>query len=196
MDAQAKSRLIRAVQTARRKAGIDDARYRDMLAGLTGHASTRDCTAAELGRMLDAINGGGAPGRPRADGEVPKKVRALVLSLWNLGAWRDPSEKGIAAFVSGQVHVDALQWLKPEHTSAVVDALRAICARNGFDVPSNVRPDDAERALIRAQLARLEALDADAGAQQRPLALAAEDSAGRRAVIRRLGMTIRARMAA
>lgn len=195
MDAQAKPRLIRAVQAARRKAGIDDVSYRDMLAGVTGRASTRDCTVAELGRMLDTINGG-AGSRPRADGDVPKKVRALVLSLWNLGAWHDPSERAIAAFVSGQVHIDALQWLKPEHTSAVVDALRAICARNGFDVPPNVRPEDAERGLIRAQMARLEALDAEAFAEQRPQALAAGDSAGRRAVIRQWGVMIRARMPA
>ncbi len=201
-DAGQLARLRRAVQAARRAQGLDDVTYRDLLAGITGKRSSTACTAAELMRVLDALNGkGGAPddggvsaahGRVPADSDMARKVRALVLTLWSLGAWDDPTEAGIAAFVRRQAGVDDLRWLTPEHYTSVIEALRAMCARAGLELRPRERTAVAEIKLARAQLARLEAAGVPAGAWPAMVARVTDLSdAARRRLIRDMGAAIR-----
>lgn len=191
------SRLIRAVQAARRAHDLDEDAYRDLLAAKTGKRSARDCSAAELGLVLDALNGHAAGGRRRAEGDIPAKVRALILSLWNLGAWDDPSEAEIGRFLRRQAEVDDLRFLPADRLSSVVEALRAMCAREGFSVAAGVRTDSAETALARAQLVKLARLAPDRAPafEARVVAVVAAPAAERKALVRALGIEIRAAVA-
>lgn len=178
------ARLIKAVQTCRRKvAGLgDDDAWRDFLVRETGKRSLREMNNRELGKVLDALRAKGAPKAPprRAgarhlpESRLAMKVRALWLSLYHLGAISDPSEAALNGFCKRQVGVDTVAWLAPETAFKLIEALKARCKRAGFDLsaePSLQQLNDrrlsmsmppvdegwrAKALLVRALAAKLE----------------------------------------
>lgn len=193
------AKLRRAVQAARRARGLDEDAYRSTLEAVTGKRSSTECTAAELMRLLDTLNGkaqtGSTRSRPVAEGAIPAKVRALVLNLHALGAWPHPSEAEIGKFVKRQAGVDDLRFLTPALMTKVVEALRAMSGREGLVLRPSVSPAEAEVALVRAQFAKLEAADPAAAEAFEPAVTAIETASEphRRRLIRRLGEALRSR---
>jgi phage gp16-like protein len=70
---------------------------------------------------------GKAPGklsRPLADDPQSKKIRALWLELHAAGKVRDSSEQALASYVRRMTGVAALQWLRTDQASTVIEALK------------------------------------------------------------------------
>ncbi|WP_298437993.1 gp16 family protein [Geobacter sp.] len=66
----------------------------------------------------------GKPSRILADDPQSKKIRALWLELHAAGRVRDPSEKALASYVKRMTGVAALQWLRGDQASTVIEALK------------------------------------------------------------------------
>lgn len=127
-------RLIKLIHVARRELRMDDDTYRLMLAGmkgLDGATSTADLSVPNLLRVLEQLKQKGFKVRPNkkakrplADDEQSKKIRALWLTLHDMGAVRDPSEEALAKYVLRMTKVAALQWLTAAQASQVIENLK------------------------------------------------------------------------
>lgn len=155
------------VHIAKKELGLDDGAYRAMLERITGRSSAKDCTEADLGRVLDELkakgwkprlkvvaSGPGAAGRRAAlaSSPVAKKARAMWISLHQLGAVRDPSEKALESFGRRQLGVEKLQWANQSHGFRLIEALKAMAEREGWS--QDVAGVDPARAtaVLRARL--------------------------------------------
>lgn len=192
---------LRAVRAAARELGLTDDGLRDVYARTIGSRSAAAASAADLGRVLDALRAAGwapAPRRRRRMGDrrpagspQARKLRALWLSAYHLGIARDSSERGLGRWVLRQTQIEAIDWVDPASLAKVIEALKAWVAREGgVDwPPADAGPLAARRAVIEAQLRR--------GGQ-----LAAEVDLGRMgaseldAIIGQLGVEVRRRRAA
>jgi len=136
--------LIRLVHVAKRDLALDDDTYRAMLMSVTGEASSADLTVPQLERVLAHMKRSGftvrhktPKDRPRESRHTPgelsrniaqdaqsKKIRALWLSLHDMGAVRDCSEAALGAYVKRITHIDALQWLDGDQASHVIETLK------------------------------------------------------------------------
>jgi len=163
----ARRKLLAALHAEAKRHGMDDDVRRGLILKITGKASSAALTPSELGKVLDAIKGragaNAAPvrGRALADSPHARKIRALWLSLWNLGAVDSPSEEALAAFAERQCGVQALQWVRPAEASRIIEALRGMCRRHGFDVAPGATRESAEWTLFYAQQRRLAELGWD-----------------------------------
>jgi len=138
-----RGKLLRLIHVGMRELGIDEPTKQAMLTRQFGQPGLSGLRTSQLVEFLDALkNQGFAPkpkaparagSRPMADGEMQRKIRALWLSLYHLGAVGDPREAAIAAFVKRQTRRDALQWIDGRDAARVVEALKAKATRAGVD---------------------------------------------------------------
>jgi len=139
--------LARIFACRRQVAGLEDEdAWRGFLRQVTGKDSLRAMDAREKGKVIDALHASGAPKAghkvaPRRAGlrrlpnePLARKARALWLALYQLGEVSEPSEAALNAFCRRQVGVDSLAWLAPETGFRLIEALKAWCARAGFDL--------------------------------------------------------------
>lgn len=161
------------IHIAKKDLGLDDETYRAMLARLTGKTSSRDCSDAQLGLVLDEMKAKGwkpafkvvarNPGAPTrrgalASSPMARKARAMWISLHQLGVVRDPSEAALESFGRRQLGVEKLQWADQSHGNRLIEALKAMAQRAGWVQAGNdVR--SLKEALFAAQEARLTAYD-------------------------------------
>ena len=179
--------MIGKVKIAQKELGLDDATYRAVLQRIAGRSSAADCSEAELGRVLDEFKAKGwkpaAPGADRksragvapapkaADHAMAGKARALWISLHQLGVVRDASERALESFAARQLGVDRLQWADQAQGFRLIEALKAMAERAGWDqdvsqaaIGSLAKPvHELKRRLVQAQWARLSELGAIRG---------------------------------
>lgn len=160
------NKAIAAVHACRRQvAGLgDEESWRDFLHGVTGKRHLTKMDGREHGQVIEELHRRGAkkkaPGgkgkragrRALADGAVARKIRALWLSLWNLGALSDSSEDALAAFVKRQAGVDDLRFLSASNADVVIEALKKWCAREGFEQPTREDVNNITRWRKRTDL--------------------------------------------
>ncbi len=135
MVSPTRKRLIRFVHARARELAIDQDARRALQVRVTGHASCRDMSVAELERMAGALRrGNGVNRNPRGDG-LPDtahrgKLWAPWLSGWHLGVVDTPTEAALAAFIKRQTGLDAARWARDErHTAKAIEGLKAWLAR-------------------------------------------------------------------
>jgi len=136
--------LIRLIHVAKRDLALDDDTYRAMLVAATGKNSSAGLSVPQLERVLAHMKKSGftvrhksPKDRPRDSRHAPgglsrsidqdaqsKKIRALWLSLHDMGAVRDCSEAALGAYVKRITRCDALQWLDGEQASQVIETLK------------------------------------------------------------------------
>ena len=148
-----RGQLIRAAHAAVRAAGLDeDARHAFQLR-VTGKASMRDMSVAELRRLRDELNritgfgrGKGRRGKPTAGRKAeyhPPAFRGdvrLIHALWGelgqRGVLKRPDRAGLNAFIRSRfeghwsfvpIDVDALT--DTDNITDVIQALKAMLAR-------------------------------------------------------------------
>ena len=193
--------MLGKVHLAKKELGLDDDTYRALLGRVANRASAADCTETELGRVLDefkakgwkptaptghAREGGGAPAP--ADHPVAGKARALWISLHQLGAVRDPGERALEAFGRRQLKVERLQWADQAQGYRLIEALKAMALRAGWDASEPEAATGAERLhavkvqLVKAQWARLGKLGVIRGGEP-PVCLGLANWAARNGVI-------------
>ncbi len=116
-------RLNRRVHARARELGIDEQARRALQTRVTGKASCRDMSPAELRRVIAAMSGsGGSDALP--DSDLLPKLRALWISGWHLGVVRDRTDAGLAAWLRRQAGIDSATWATPAHLVAAIEALR------------------------------------------------------------------------
>jgi phage gp16-like protein len=169
--------LLAKVHLAAKQLRIAEDDYRALLGRTTGKTSAGDCDNAQLVAVLAeferlgfrasrAPGTGRAPGarKPRASHPVAKKARALWLSLHDLGVFENASEEGLETFAKRQLGVDRLQWADQSQGYRLIEALKAIAVRHGWDqqLPAGLTAGDQilllKRRLLAAQLAKLAAI--------------------------------------
>ncbi len=136
--------MIAKIHVAKKELGFDDGDYRALLERVTGKTSTSAMNAGEMGRVLDELARlGWAPlaggkvhkrtGPRPADHPAAKKARAMLISLGMLGVIRNPSEAALEAFARRQMGTTQLQWADQSQVYKLIEALKAIAQRHGWD---------------------------------------------------------------
>lgn len=152
---------IRAIQTLRRKAGLDEASYRGLLQGRAGVGSSRDLTIAAANDVIAVLRGQSSVGRPShatVSGPYAAKLRALWLAGWNLGVVRERDDRALLAFVERQTGLSHTRFLTDARAaSRAIEALKSWLTREaGVAWPRDGRnAEAAKEAVTAAQLARL-----------------------------------------
>ncbi|MDR1710010.1 MAG: regulatory protein GemA [Candidatus Accumulibacter sp.] len=136
-----RTRLIRLIHVAKRELTMDDETYRAMLTGCVKKDSTAGMNVLELEHVLWHMKrcgfrvktrppagrtrtGGAREPRALADFPVARKIRALWLFLYELGAVRNPSEAALAAYVRRIGRVDALQWIDDRAADRLIETMK------------------------------------------------------------------------
>jgi phage gp16-like protein len=131
--------MIAKIQIAKKDLDFDDGDYRALLNRVTGKTSSTKMSFAELGQVLDEFARlGWAPAtstrKPKpADHPAAKKARAMWISLSLLGVIRQPSEAALEAFARRQMGVERLQWADQAQVYKLIEALKRIAERHGWD---------------------------------------------------------------
>lgn len=167
----ARTAEIAAIHVAKKRLGLAEEDYRAVLARVGGKSSAADLDAAGRHAVLDHFRGMGferAAAKPRkaraaepaASGDRPqqRKIKALWLSLYNLGAIDNPSGPALDAYMARATGVSALRFADAFAANKAIEGLKAMCARAGFVEPEADAPpvartagEKARFALIRAQ---------------------------------------------
>ena len=163
----ARQALLAQVHIARKQLAIDDDDYRELMQRVTGHSSAKECSVGELRAAVANFERlgfhptGRAKRRDLGSGATIRKARAMWISLYQLGAIEDGSDTALEAFGKRQLRVDRLRWASERDGFRLIEALKAIADRCGWDQRVSSRLPAADRIrllkdrLVAAQLARL-----------------------------------------
>jgi hypothetical protein len=156
--------LIKAVQAARRRRGLDEENYRALLSGRFGVVSTKDLSRAQATSLLDEWNGRGPHSRPAAQtvsGRYAGKLRALWLTLYNLGAVENRDDRALIAFVERQTGLSHPRFLIEAKAAAkAIEGLKAMAARESVAWTTAKDARATKIAVLLAQWRKLLALGA------------------------------------
>lgn len=163
--------LLAKVHLAKKDLGLSDDDYQSVVLTVTGQMSAGTCDTAQLIRLVEHFKSKGfraSPGKAKpgarrpADHPSARKARAMWISLHQLGAIDNPSEQALEGFARRQLKVEALQWANQAQCYKLVEALKAIAQRHGWNQRvDHVQQDRAHQVLknrlVDAILARMKA---------------------------------------
>lgn len=166
--AQRRRALLAKVHVAKKQLQLSDDDYRAVIFRITGHVSAGDCSEAELAAVVEEFGRKGFSAKARvpasgprpADHPAARKARALWISLHQLNAIANPSEQALEAFARRQLGVAKLQWADQSLSYRLIEALKAIGARHGWDaslegVKAGAGPVVLKRRLVEAIVVKL-----------------------------------------
>lgn len=139
--------LQKLIFAACRQLGLDDEARRDMQVSVTGKASLREMTGAELRLVADRLKSSGAGAAKSGTFEhkpAPRADLRLVHALWGklgrAGKLDRPGRAGLNAFIRarfgaawGSVPADIDMLRDHGQIDAVVQALLTWCRREGLE---------------------------------------------------------------
>lgn len=162
------------IHIAKKEMALHDDDYRAILQRVTGQTSAKGLSDRQAGALLEefkrlgwkpSVIKGGKASAPTAkakpaDSPVAKKARALWISLWQLGAIRDSSEKALEVFAKRQLKCDHLVWADQQQIYKLIEALKAMAERHGWSQDLNGIPEERQvitvmRRLLDAQCKKL-----------------------------------------
>ena len=125
-------KLIQIIHIAKGQLKLDEDTYRHMLTEIGGKDSTKKMTKSELVAVFEHLKTLGfktAPAKAsgklkQADDAQSRKIRSLWLTLHDLGAVRNASERALAKYVERQTGKSALQFISTEDASRVIETLK------------------------------------------------------------------------
>lgn len=153
--------LIGKVKIAQKELGITDDDYRQILFDVTGQVSASKCDERQLVAVVERfVSRGwkpkvaaGKPAKPRpADHPMAKKARAMWISLYQLGAIDNGAEPALEAFARRQLGVDRLQWADQAMGYKLIEALKEMGRRAGWDQDVTGVPKDSRVKALRLRL--------------------------------------------
>jgi len=140
-SAQRRRAMLAKIHVAKKQLQLADDDYRQILLDAAGRTSARDCTEAELERVITRMQAIGFKPLPQKSGAattraaqhpVARKARALWISLYHLGAVDSPSEKALESFARRQLKCERLVWANQSQGYKLIEALKAMAARHGW----------------------------------------------------------------
>lgn len=155
---------IRAMQAARRKAGISDDDWRARLKHEAGVTSTKLVPRHIALRIIDGFNtsskpvqSGRAKGAMNLTGPYAPKLRALWLTGYNLGVVRDRTDRALVAFIERQTGLEQTRFLRSASDARkAVEGLKQWISREAeFEWPATDDVDVIGQAIIERQMAIL-----------------------------------------
>lgn len=172
----ARRAMLAKVHIATKALGMAEDDYRALLFRLTGKRSAGACQNQELQAMVSELERRGFnsksafSGRTRIAGHpVARKARAMWICLYELGVIRDRSERALETFGKRQLGVDRLHWADQSQGYRLIEALKALAARHGWDqrIPVKLDSEGAGRLLRRRLVlllaSRIEAVGSQPG---------------------------------
>ena len=153
-----RNKMISAVHANAAKQGFDEGSRRALYQAVTGKRTLKDMNMPEIGAVLDRLHAriGGSPIRatgrqPQASATQPyqRKVRAMWLSLYHLGAVQSNDEKALGQWLKRTVHVDFVSWLDADTANKAIEGLKIMLTRAGVVGQVN------RISVLRAQCAKL-----------------------------------------
>ena len=127
---QLRKRELAQIHIAKAALQMDDDAYRAMLWAIARVRSSKDLDWTGRKRVLDhLVKCGWKNSAKRPADPVSRKIRSQWLTLRDLGALTDPSEKALRAFVKRTVGVERLEWLNGRQAETVIEALKGWIAR-------------------------------------------------------------------
>jgi len=164
---QRRRAMLAKVHLAKKQLGLSDDDYRAVLMRVAGAMSAADLDERGLAAVIAEFSAKGFtakarfPGQSRAaDHPSARKARALWISLHQLGEIKNPSEPALEAFAARQMRVERLQWANQGQCYKLIEALKAIATRAGWDQSTEglspaARPRELKRRLCVAIMDRL-----------------------------------------
>lgn len=137
-----KNRLIAKIHVAKKQLCMNDDDYRAVLDRVTGKTSSRDLSIKKLNDVLTEMKALGFKTttatkrigtRKLADDPQARKIRALWITLRNMGELNDSSEAALLSFINRMTKVSAMEWMDAKQANLVIDALRGWITRKGGD---------------------------------------------------------------
>jgi phage gp16-like protein len=131
-------KLTSAYHAACAKAGLDEADRRDMLETQTGKRSSKDCSDAQLRRVLAHLNGSSTdkPFKPSKRADV-RKIHAQWGELKRQGKLTSPTKAALRAFCANMAKTGAAttdpEFLTSAQARMVVEALKKWIERKSSD---------------------------------------------------------------
>ena len=127
-----KPKLIQLIHIAKGQLHLDDGTYRQMLTEITSKDSCSKMSKSELVAVFEHLKTLGFKTTPakaagkvaQADDAQSRKIRSLWLTLHDLGAVRNASERALAKYVERQTGKSALQFISTEDASRVIETLK------------------------------------------------------------------------
>ncbi len=116
-------KLIKAIQTGRRKLGMTDDEYRGLLSGVTGGRTTssKELSGDELVRALAALRKAGF--RTTTDPQI-RKIKSLWYEMHALGIVRNRSEQAIETYIRRITRAQKIEWCSVEELQLVIETLK------------------------------------------------------------------------
>ncbi len=155
--------MIAKIKIAVKELGLCDDDYRAILLRVTGKTSCTQLSDDQLVKVLDEFKAKGFQPQPRkappkaANHPAAMKARALWISLYHLNAISNPSEKALEAFAKRQLKCERLQWADQGQMYKLVEALKAIGTRSGWN-QSTTNATDGSHALKILKMQLCEAI--------------------------------------
>ena len=117
-------KLIKALQTGRRKLGMTDEEYRGLLSGVTNGRTTssRELTSEELSRALATLRKAGF--RSTVDPQL-RKIKSLWYEMHDLGIVRNRSDQAIETYIRRITHAQKIEWCSVEQLQLVIETLKS-----------------------------------------------------------------------
>lgn len=146
--------VLAQVHIARKVLDMDEGDYRALVERLTGQSSAKNCSDRELALILAEFQrmgwlpSRGRPKRKAGGSPVLRKARALWISLYQLGAISDPSEAKLEAFGCRQLGVSRLQWSSERDAFRLIEALKAMAERHGWQQSLPAKLPKAQQVRI------------------------------------------------
>lgn len=156
---QARNRLIARIHIAKKDLGLDDDTYRDVLMRVSGKKSSSQMSFSQMEAVIAEFKRmGWKPTPPKrantqnmAQNPHATKIRALWLTLWQLGAVNDPSETAIEKFVIRMSNARKLHWITVRQADVVINALYGWLQREGMKLPASRTDIEWRSSVIEAQ---------------------------------------------
>lgn len=154
--------MIAKINIAKAQLQMAEDDYRQGLLDATGKLSLRDCSDAQLERMVAWLGTKGfkaLPHKKAAAHPMGRKARALWISLYHLGEVHNSSEQALEAFAKRQLGCETLNWARQSDAYRLIEALKAWAVRSGWRqtdaIGKPARPALLQIALCQAILERL-----------------------------------------
>jgi len=169
-----RTRELALIHMAKKELAMPEDAYRGLISRFSGGRtdSSAQLQESERREVIEHLRRSGfqpkAGAKPSARDEdarqQARKLRALWLSLYELGVARSPDDHALAGFVARQTGIEALRWNRPEDLRSAIECLKGWSRRVGYKPEASKMDgpckDRFEPALILAQWERLTSLGA------------------------------------